>query len=410
VDATRSRQIIIAGAGIAGLTAALSFAARGFSVRLFEQAATLEEVGAGIQLSPNATRILDRLDVLQLLRASAVRPEAVILRDAGTLSELARVPLGEAASQRWKAPYLVVHRADLQSALLARIAREPEIRLVTGAAVRDVALHARGITASIDHDGGIKEAGGLLLVGADGVWSTIRGLAGGAGRSRFSGQTAWRATIAADSEAGRIFYRLAPETAVTAFLHPRFHFIAYPTRGGGAVNLAAFTSGGVMAESWSNRTDASALTQALAGAAPALARLGVDAGPWTAWPIHTAGTEASWITPGGIALIGDAAHAMTPFAAQGAAMAIEDAETLAGFVAEPGRDLAAVLADWEASRRPRVQKVARRGGLNHFAWRAAGPVAVARNLFLRARSPRKLAADLDWLYGWEPPLRDGTSR
>ena len=119
MDGIRSRQIIIAGAGIAGLTAALAFAARGFSVQVFERSLELTEVGAGLQLSPNATRILGRLGVLRALRRSAVRPNAVLLRDAATLAELARIPLGDAAETRWKAPYLVVHRADLQKALLA---------------------------------------------------------------------------------------------------------------------------------------------------------------------------------------------------------------------------------------------------------------------------------------------------
>src|ERR1700754_1349548 len=133
----RSRQVIVAGAGIAGLTAALAFAVRGFPVRVFEGAPRLEEAGAGIQLSPNATRILDRLGVLSGLRSAAVRPEAVILRDASSLAELARVPLGGAAERRWNAPYLTCYRADLHSALLAHVAREPGIQLVTGAHVRN---------------------------------------------------------------------------------------------------------------------------------------------------------------------------------------------------------------------------------------------------------------------------------
>ncbi|MBA3446706.1 MAG: FAD-dependent monooxygenase, partial [Pseudaminobacter sp.] len=119
-----TKHIIIAGAGIAGLTAALAFARRGFSATIFERAAQLQEVGAGLQLSPNATRILEKLGVLPGLLPAAVRPEAVILRDAGTLAELARVPLGSDAEKKWKAPYLVAHRADLQRALLARVAGE----------------------------------------------------------------------------------------------------------------------------------------------------------------------------------------------------------------------------------------------------------------------------------------------
>ncbi|TIQ75105.1 MAG: salicylate hydroxylase, partial [Mesorhizobium sp.] len=122
-----------------------------------------------------------------------------------------------------------------------------------------------------------------------------------------------------------------------------------------------------------------------------------------AWPIHTVDQSLPWTTPAGVALIGDAAHAMTPFAAQGAAMAIEDAATLADFVAASPADRWGALAAWEKLRRPRIAKVSRRGAVNRLAWHAAGPVAVARNLFLKWRSPEMLAADLDWLYGWRPP-------
>ncbi|TIS66936.1 MAG: FAD-dependent oxidoreductase, partial [Mesorhizobium sp.] len=115
MEEARSRQVVIAGAGIAGLTAALAFAEHGHAVTVLEQASQLEAVGAGIQLSPNATRMLSRLGALDRLRLSAIRPEAVVLKGAATLRELARVPLGQAGEERWGAPYLVAHRADLQA-------------------------------------------------------------------------------------------------------------------------------------------------------------------------------------------------------------------------------------------------------------------------------------------------------
>jgi salicylate hydroxylase len=188
---------------------------------------------------------------------------------------------------------------------------------------------------------------------------------------------------------------------VTAFLHSGFHLIAYPVRGGAAINLAAFTPARGLAETWSGQADVAPLRSAMRSTAPVLSRLADEAGPWTAWPIHTVDRRPPWTFPG-VALIGDAAHAMTPFAAQGAAMAIEDAWTLAATVAAAPDDLAKALAAWEAARRPRVEKVARRGAFNRFAWHASGPVALARNLVLKARPPERLAADLDWLYGWEP--------
>lgn len=398
---TQARQVIIAGAGVAGLTAALAFAERGYAVRLFEQASRLEAAGAGIQLSPNATRILRKLGVLERLLPAALRPEAVVLKDAGTLRELARVPLGQAAEARWQAPYLVAHRADLQAALLAQVAERPGIELVTGARVNSIAVNASDVAVTAEADGRAIEASGRLLVGADGVWSSVRAQLAGFGKSRFSGELAWRATVAAEGAAGEAFTAIAAADCVTTFLHPGFHMVAYPVSNGRAFNLAAFTKGERIAEGWSGHADPAVLDGATRGTEPGLARLVARAGPWTAFPIHTV-VQQRWTSPQGIALIGDAAHAMTPFAAQGAAMAIEDAVTLADVIADFPADPARSLQIWETLRRPRVAKAARRGAVNRLAWHAAGPVAVARNLFLAMRSPDKLAADLDWLYGWEP--------
>ncbi len=157
-------------------------------------------------------------------------------------------------------------------------------------------------------------------------------------------------------------------------------------------------------QDWNLSTEISPLTDAMRRVHPALSGLASPGKSWTAWPIHVADLDGAWVDPHGLALIGDAAHAMTPFAAQGAAMAIEDAETLAASVGSAlasGHDrLRNALNAWAVARRRRVLKVARRGALNQFAWHASGPVATARDLFLRWRGPEKLATDLDWLYGW----------
>jgi len=402
----RSRQIVIAGAGIAGLTAALAFSARGFPVKLFEQAKQLQPAGSGLQLSPNATRILRRLGVLSRLLPNAVRPEAVVLKDAKSLRELARVPLGQAAEQRWGAPYLVAHRADLQAALTEEVAGRPDIELVTGARVTGIAADPRSVTATVEIDGETTPVAGGLLVGADGVWSSVRAELAGRDaaftKSRFSGRLAWRATVAVDSAAGRAFAEIGAAGCVTTFLHSGFHMVAYPVSKGRTVNLAAFTKGERIAEGWSGHADPSILSNAMQGTAATLVKLAALAGPWTAFPMHTV-RQQRWMVPQGIALIGDAAHAMTPFAAQGAAMGIEDASMLANLIADFSGDTERALATWENLRQPRVEKVLKRGALNRTAWHAWGPVAVARNLVLKTRPPDKLASDLDWLYGWEEP-------
>jgi salicylate hydroxylase len=394
-----SRTVIVAGAGIAGLTTALAFAAQGFPVELFERAARFEQIGAGIQLSPNATHILGRLGVLDILEGS-VAPDAVVLRDGKSLRELARVPLGKAAEARWKAPYLVAHRADLHAALLARASGHPRIRIDSGSTVAGLAHEDERVAATIGREGQQENATGMLLVAADGVWSGLRRSVSGSRDSRPTGKMAWRSLVEATSPTGQALAALTPPDRVTAFLNPALHLVIYPLRGGSTFNLVALMAGDMGAGSWTGKADTRLLSRALSHFAPPLSGLAESAGPWTAWPIHAVDAGGSWTDPRGIALVGDAAHAMTPFAAQGAAMAIEDAYVLAALVAERPHDLPSALARYEAIRQPRIRHVVRRGAFNHFTWHASGSVALARDLALRARSSERLAADFDWLYGW----------
>lgn len=387
--------IAIAGAGIAGLTAALAFASKGFRVTLFERETRLDEAGAGIQLSPNATRILQRFGVVDALGAAAVRPQAIALRSASDMRLLSRLPLGRAAEERWGAPYLVTHRADLQKALLERAADEPGIELRPGLPIDGFALEG-GVRAF--SSGRLAGDGFLMLVGADGVWSSLRSRLSRQARPAFSGYVAWRAMVHGASE---IDEALAGDE-VTALLDPGFHIVSYPVKSGDALNLVAVTKGRPIAEGWSHEVDTTPLGRALEWSDPTLAALCRSAS-WKAWPIFTAETDGAWTHPGGIVLIGDAAHAMTPFAAQGAAMAIEDAATLATLVAGMADDIGAALSAYEALRRERVMKVARRGAFNRFVWHAGGPLAFGRDLVLKLRPGSSLMRDFDWLYGWRPP-------
>ena len=242
----RDIPVLIAGAGIAGLSVALALAQQSFPVELYERADRLDPVGAGLQLSPNATRLLDRLGVLERLRPVTVAPRAIVLRNAATLREIASVPLGAFAEARWGAPYLTTHRADLQAALVSAVADQPLIRFESGVSVGEIAFGASDVIAMRERKGVTSANRGSLLVAADGVWSPLRQNALAGSAANFTGSIAWRATI----DAGSVDAGLIPSDAVSAFLHPGVHLIAYPIRAGKAVNLVAFTPGIEAGRDW----------------------------------------------------------------------------------------------------------------------------------------------------------------
>ncbi len=382
----QSDTILITGAGIAGLTAAIAFARSGRHAIVVERAAELEEVGAGLQLSPNATRLLARFGVLERLDGRAARPSSVVLRRAGDGREVARIALGDKAISRWASPYLTVHRADLQAALLETVHATPGIDLRLGRTVGRAGEDGPGTW--IEADG--ERIAGALLIAADGVRSVLRGQLKPGHVAEPSGHVAWRTTI----DAG---HRLAGAagldgSVVTTFLHRDVHLVAYPLRAGKLINLVAVTR-------QRDATDAEDFRRLMTVSSPVFATLAAVGG-WLRWPLFRVAPGPVWRHGERTAFIGDAAHAVTPFAAQGAAMAIEDVAALLaalGASDEPRHALSA----YAAAREPRLRRVGGRGAFNHFAWHAFGPVAVGRDLVLAALGNERLAASLDWLYGFD---------
>lgn len=392
------RPIVVAGAGVAGLTAALALESRGFAVTVLERSPELSEVGAGLQLSPNATRLLGRLGVVERLAETAVKPEALELRSGRTDHGLLRLALGPAAERRWSAPYLVSHRADLQDALLAEAHARAGITLRLASEVTGHAVHAEGVSVTIGNDAGKREDA-ALLVAADGVWSRIAAQPPG-NQAQFSGYVAWRTTVDMDHLPPGLGEMRKRARNVTAWLGATGHLVAYPLRAGRLLNLVAVTPGASPGESWSIEGDPEALSTHFSGWHPAIRRLIGRGEKVTYWPLFGM-PDGPWVREGRVVLLGDAAHAMTPFAAQGAAMAIEDACALAAALADNANDLPGALARFEAARKPRVEAARQRGALNRFAYHAAGPVALVRNTLFKLRSGERFAADLDWLYGYD---------
>jgi salicylate hydroxylase len=378
-----TRPVAIVGAGIAGLTAALSFARKGMETDIFERTSVLSEAGAGLQLSPNATRVLARLGLLPALESLWSEPQAITLASGVSLRTLASVPSGPIARSRWQSPYGVLHRADLQKTLLDAVNANPLCHLHLGTQIGDA-----------DH-GRIIGSEPRLVVGADGVWSQVRKQIEGAGKSIFSGNVAWRFTPS-EEEAPAVF----DKTKVTAFLGSGSHLVVYPLQHSGRFNVVAITAGADPGQSWDSTLPSGhsreRLLKAFHGWHPQITDLLRQAGGLTIWPLHEV-SDGAWHQGDNAVLIGDAAHAMMPFAAQGAAMAIEDGFELASFVAA-GKPLSA-FAD---HRKGRVARVRARGAFNRFAYHASGPVRLGRDIVLSLRRPESLAADFDWLYGYEP--------
>ena len=384
-----AQNITIVGAGIAGLVTALAFARNGYEVDIIEQASVLSEVGAGLQISPNASRILIELGLGDPLARAMNSPQEITLVSGQSLRKITHVPCGSFAANRWGAPYGVMHRADLQALLLDAVHADGRCRLHL-----DQRFEAADIR-TLDHRPGQPPA--QLVIGADGVWSQIRRLVPGASAPRFSGQVAWRFEMPADSTR-KI---LNPEN-VTAFLGPQTHLVAYPLENATTVNMVAITKGKDPGRTWAERekpTDRIGLLDAFRDWHPDMLSMLRDAPQMTWWPLFEV-PDGRWSNDAGTVLIGDAAHAMTPFAAQGAAMAIEDGYELAQAVSQAAGHTQTAIADYETRRRIRIGRARQRAAFNQFAYHARGPVRLGRDLVLALRSPESLAGDLDWLYGY----------
>jgi salicylate hydroxylase len=386
------RRALIAGAGIGGLASSLCLVRAGFEVTLLEQADALQEVGAGLQISPNASVVLRRLGVLEHLRAAALAPRAIRARRGRDGDEIAVMPL-EDAERRWGAPYLLAHRADLQQALLGAVAGEPRISLRTAAAVTDFSAPRDEVTVALS-DGGA--ARGDFLICADGVRSKLRDKLLGAGRAEGSPRrTAWRALVPAASVAPEM---LRPESNL--WLGPGAHVVHYPLRGGTVVNIVVVLDTGPRdlppEGAWSTPGDPAFLAERFSGWAEPLRDLIAAAPDWRIWPLVERASLACW-TMGRVALLGDAAHPMLPFLAQGAAQAIEDSSAL-GEALSSSTNVEHGLHAYEAMRRARASRVQRESRTQGTIYHLSGPAALARDLAMRAVGGRSLLARYDWLY------------
>ncbi|MGM0586287.1 MAG: FAD-dependent monooxygenase [Pseudomonadota bacterium] len=389
---TRRLEIAVAGAGIGGLAAAAALGRAGHRVVVLERAEAPAEVGAGLQLSPNAMRAVDALGAGAAVREAASRPEAVELRMHASGRTVHRLPLGRAAEERYGAPYLQIHRAELHAALReAAEAAGAELRF--GEEVSR-AGDVRG-GAALYTDRGAVEAD--LAVAADGVRSAIRGEMTRA-RPRFSGHVAWRGLVPAERLPARL---LAPRA--TVWMGPRRHLVTYPLREGRLLNFVAVEERrDWTAEGWRAPGDPDALRASFAGWHADVAALMAGVEETFLWGLFGHPELPRW-SRGRVALLGDAAHPTTPFLAQGAAMAMEDAVVLARALEAHGPERA--LAAWEAARKPRatrLQKAAARTGRRfHSRWAPERWAKAAAIGALTRWAPGVAEGLNDWVYRYD---------
>jgi salicylate hydroxylase len=388
---------LIAGAGIGGLSAALCLARVGWRVSIFESAPAFEEVGAGLQLSPNASGILQKLNVLERLNGFALAPESIRVRRARDGATLSLMPLAD-AERRWGAPYLLIHRADLQRALLQAVAAEDAIRIHTGVSVAGFASGADGVVAALRQGLVRHEASGDCLIGADGARSLIRAklLGAGAKSPAVTKRVAWRALVDADRAAPEA---LRPQSCL--WLGREAHLVHYPLRGGAVVNVVAVVDENEPApgpeEDWSRPGDPAVLTTRFSSWHKDARALLAAAPEWRRWPLIERDPLPGW-TAGRVALLGDAAHPMPPFLAQGAAQAIEDSAAL-GAALQATRDVPQGLATYAAARRARAGRVQSESRAQGRIYHLSGLAGFARDAALRALGGERLLARYDWLYG-----------
>ena len=394
-------EVLIAGGGIGGLAAALACRRAGAAVRVFERAPAFGEVGAGIQIGPNVTRILHAWGLAGALAQVAAFPDRLQVRSAASGQGLGVLTLGSSALLRYGAPYATVHRADLHQLLLTALQGQGGAELVLGAQLGSFSQSAASVALRFA-DG--SRTSGAALIGADGLWSLVRQGLLGDGMPQPTGHLAYRAMLTQDDLPSAL-----RSGQVTVWLGPHMHVVQYPVRAGAELNLVAIVHGdpdwlraanampGQLAN-WNQQADAADVARALQGVCAPLRALIEAAGGWRLWilcdrpPMNRPEQHAQ----GRVALLGDAAHPMRPYLAQGAGMAIEDAQILAACLGDGSGDVAAQLQGFALQRWQRNRRVQLRSRRNGRIFHARGPVRLARDAAMALLGERLL--DLAWLY------------
>jgi salicylate hydroxylase len=387
-----TRQILIAGGGIGGLAAALASARSGWPVQLLERSGEFSEVGAGIQMGPNVMRVLNSWGLGRDVSRVAAFPEVLRARSVSSGAELGQLRLGETARARYGAPYATIHRGDLHQLLLKAVQQTADVKLHLDQWLENFAQNDACV--QVNTMSGLTLQGNAL-VGADGLWSNVRQQLLNDASPRVTGHLAYRALVAQQD----LPLDLRSQN-ITVWLAPNLHVVQYPVRRGSWLNVVGILHGQVdcNVDDWDHETHAHDLREALIGACSPLQDLVGAIDHWRLWalcdrpPMQGAHEQAQ----GRVALLGDAAHPMRPYMAQGAGMAIEDAACLQGVLALPGLSMTQRLKSFAQQRWQRNARVQARSIRNGEIFHASGLARWGRNLSMRLLGERVM--DVPWLY------------
>ena len=363
-----SRKYVVAGAGIGGLCAALALAKRGFEVAVYEKCSYLSEVGAGLQLSPNAMHVLQALGIAEQLKAKAFSPESAVMRHYQTGKNYFTIPLGDAATRKYGVDYLHIHRADLLT-VLYDACEDIGVSINLGQAIQGYQHTSQNLTIKFENGESLEAD---LLIGADGIKSNVQACMLGQTPAEFTGQVAWRGVV----EASKLPKKLIKPSA-NLWVGPGKHFVSYYLRGGDLINFVAVQErGDWQKESWNEPGDINQLRKAFSGWHSEVTELVAATKSCFLWALFDRQPLNRW-TDKKVALLGDACHPMLPFLAQGAAMAIEDSYVLAHCLASDSHTQTA-LQTYQKIRLPRTSKIQFNARKNAGLYHMSSPIEQAK--------------------------------
>ena len=380
--------ILIVGAGIGGLAAALALSNAGYRTKVIEQTVEFKEIGAGIQFGPNGFKMLERLGLRDAVDHLAVFPDDLMLMDSVTEAEVTRIPLGTAFRERFNYPYALVHRADLHAVLLKACQGSESVELCPGETLErfdEIGQQVQVVTTKGTH-------AGSALVGADGIWSKIRQDLVGDGRPRVSGHIAYRAVLPIEDVPERF-----RKNAMILWAGPKNHLVQYPLRGGKLFNLVAVFHSDAYDEGWNTKGDPEELRRRFAGTCDTVQTLLDKIESWRMWVLCDRDPVKDW-SRGRTTLLGDAAHPMLQYLAQGACMAIEDGVVLAETLKASGGDVEAAFQAYQEARYLRTGKCQMMARLYGEFYHADGVKRELRNQMLAGRTPEQSFDGVAWLY------------